>query len=443
MASLRRYVGWMVTIGLLVGCGESAPPPRQQVAAKQAPGVAPPAAAPAPATPVRFQLTKGVAERTNPFGVRFVIDYRIESGQTMDGQYAAVIRTGKGETYEANLTGPGLAAQGTLRLEGMQGLRGDTGPFEIHLESGAMRGGPRGPYGPQGPARTVVSNTLKVEGGEHLAGNGLPGQNLEEMMPGRPPIGRPRMPPGALPGVPPGGLPGMPPGMAAGRPGFPPGGMPGIPPGGNANAANANSPPPPLPTPKLAEPLTPKQILADLKSNDRIKQRLAADQLAKGKPAEHVEEITRALEDLLTGSQKDNLVCRSAVKALGQCADKGAVPVLLNLVDDSDLFLRHEVIAELGRLKDPNAATALASRVEQLSDRANASKSLVAIGPAAEQAVHPLLENKDLHVRVEACRILGQIGTRASVPALQAAAKDRNLLLARTAKEAIVAAQRR
>ena len=59
------------------------------------------------------------------------------------------------------------------------------------------------------------------------------------------------------------------------------------------------------------------------------------------------------------------------------------------------------------------------------------------IGPEAEDAVLPLLENKDARARQNACEALRSIGTKKSFPALQKATRDRDGSVAVAAMDAL------
>jgi HEAT repeat protein len=75
--------------------------------------------------------------------------------------------------------------------------------------------------------------------------------------------------------------------------------------------------------------------------------------------------------------------------------------------------------------------------------RRPASKALRTMGPMAEAEVGKYLRHSDWGVQVEACKVLKQIGTRKSIPALQEAAADKNRFVATEAKEALVTASKR
>ena len=82
----------------------------------------------------------------------------------------------------------------------------------------------------------------------------------------------------------------------------------------------------------------------------------------------------------------------------------------------------------------------LAKRLVELQDRMNASKALQALGKKAEKAVAGCLSHAEWTVRLEACKILAVVGTRASKQALDKASRDTNGLVAREAKRAAAAA---
>src|SRR5262249_54143461 len=95
------------------------------------------------------------------------------------------------------------------------------------------------------------------------------------------------------------------------------------------------------------------------------------------------------------------------------------VPDLLKALAGTQGNVRHAVMATLGKLKDDRAIAPLAQRLPDGGDRAAASKALQAIGARAEKEVDKYLTNPDTAVRLEACHILREIGTRASLQALR------------------------
>ena len=91
----------------------------------------------------------------------------------------------------------------------------------------------------------------------------------------------------------------------------------------------------------------------------------------------------------------------------------------------------------LGVLKDPRGAEAVAKRLAVANERPQATKSLQTMGPAAEEVVIGYLKEKDAAVALEACKILGAVGTKKSLAPLRTLATDKsNKQLAQAAGEA-------
>jgi hypothetical protein len=214
------------------------------------------------------------------------------------------------------------------------------------------------------------------------------------------------------------------------------------------------------------------KALAALNSDNPSRRKAGLRWLLDAKPGDHREKVARALEARL--NDPDAEVRKTVVQALGVWGTKESVTPLLNAVGDRDTGLaaadtlgrlsesgvlpddrraevaralegllkdagparRDEVIRALGRLKDEGSAELLAQRLDVLADRQAAGVALRALGPAAEKAVVKRLRHEDTGVRWEACGILGDIGTPASIPALKELEKDR-FFPARIAEDAI------
>ncbi|MGL4551240.1 MAG: trypsin-like peptidase domain-containing protein, partial [Gemmataceae bacterium] len=205
---------------------------------------------------------------------------------------------------------------------------------------------------------------------------------------------------------------------------------------------NVKAPPPPPPEPPLTgDVLT--EALKDVAGADRFKRSQAANRLKRAKPEGRREDVTKVLTGLIAAPGTDSFHRRACVEALGVWGTPDAVPVLLPMLDSTDVFLRGSAITALGALKDTRAAEPLAKKLGELGDRMAASAALKAIGRPAEAAVAGQLANPEWTVRMEAARILKEIGTAASKPALQKASSDSNGLVARLAKEALEAAAKR
>jgi hypothetical protein len=106
-------------------------------------------------------------------------------------------------------------------------------------------------------------------------------------------------------------------------------------------------------------------------------------------------------------------------------------------LDDADPKVREKALKELGKLKDLSTIPAIARRLTDAKDRRFASDALKGFGSVAEPDVVNVLQEKDKAVRIEACRILNKIGTKASMPLLEETAKAKEQDVAKEAQNAI------
>ena len=117
------------------------------------------------------------------------------------------------------------------------------------------------------------------------------------------------------------------------------------------------------------------------------------------------------------------------------------MPILLQAMQKKEN--RPAAMHALGRLKDERAIEPLAAGLEDFFDQGPAKEALKAFGPGAEKAVAQRLNHKDQQVRTRACEVLQEIGTRASIPALEKAVASNDFFVSPKAKEAIQAIQAR
>lgn len=201
--------------------------------------------------------------------------------------------------------------------------------------------------------------------------------------------------------------------------------------------------PKPAPLPVVRQKYTDEeltQILEDLKGEDPAKKLDAADRLANAEAIpKRRGDVARALEPLLDAKEMNEALRRSGARALGVWADAQSVPILLERMgpDEKDILVKALSVAALGQAKDPKVADQVAGTLADLLLRYHAGQALRAMGPNAEKAVLKMLEHPDAAVRAEACGILADIGTKASVPALENVAKDPNPRTANAASEAL------
>ena len=184
------------------------------------------------------------------------------------------------------------------------------------------------------------------------------------------------------------------------------------------------------------------QCLADLQGANAGQANAAAGKLQHAVPLdERRDEVLKALEAML--KQKDPFRRKQAVDALGTWAKRETIPLLIQCLEETALLVKLAAIEALGKLKDERAAEPLAKLVAEPGPRVQAAKALQSLGARAEKAVLGLLTHAEPEVRQEACRLLKEIGTAASLPALKTASEDTDRTVAASAKEAVAAISNR
>ncbi len=165
-------------------------------------------------------------------------------------------------------------------------------------------------------------------------------------------------------------------------------------------------------------------ILLDLKSPDGGRRRQAAERLLVVAPVEaHRAEVARALESL-TGDV-DGGTQSIAFRALATWGDEASRSFLVDRLSDPSLRTVREAIDAVTRLEptDESAAEAVARWLK--ADRGLVIGALMALGPAAEKTVVTLIgQEEDWGARNDLCRLLGKIGTDASLPLLRDLAQN-------------------
>jgi uncharacterized Tic20 family protein len=183
------------------------------------------------------------------------------------------------------------------------------------------------------------------------------------------------------------------------------------------------------------------KALEDLQSTDKFKQSRAADSLARQTPeAARHDEVVNALEKLT--HESDVFLRDSAYRGLVVWAStKSDVPLLIEMLKSAGFVEKRRVIETLTKLKDPKAIKPLVDAIQDLAVRGSAEKALIAFGADAEGDVASMLTDKSFPVRLSACKILKEIGTKKSLPALETAAAD--VSVAKPVQDAIAAIKAR
>jgi HEAT repeat protein len=208
------------------------------------------------------------------------------------------------------------------------------------------------------------------------------------------------------------------------QPGAGPNPLPGQFPGRQPQPRPGQNPFPPVPQPPHAGSAGPSidKLLDDLNSPVAFTRRQAVEELARMTPNERRAEVAIALRTKL--DPHDHFQVQSVLKALDIWGDDRDVPAIMNLLDSQNPFIRREAMSALGKRKAAAAATPIADRLRDLSDRQYAASALRSIGAAAERPTLELLNDSDPRVREEALKVLRDIATRASIPALREAVND-------------------
>jgi len=178
-------------------------------------------------------------------------------------------------------------------------------------------------------------------------------------------------------------------------------------------------------------------ILRDLESTDAGRRRSAAQRLLAANRIEaRRPQVALALAKLL--SDPDLETQKTVIRALAAWGDQAAAPALIALLGDHQIRHWREAIETLGKLAHTSAAAdAIAGWVKQ--DRGLVMRALQAIGPPAEPAMIALVKSQDdWPTRADACKVLGLIGTKESIPALQEATRNKkDGLVVMAAEEAL------
>jgi predicted Zn finger-like uncharacterized protein len=157
------------------------------------------------------------------------------------------------------------------------------------------------------------------------------------------------------------------------------------------------------------------------------------------KPDDRRAEVLKAIDPLLKGRNLGNF--HMALDIFDVWGTKEDLPQLLEAFGNPKLLDHSRLFESLARFKDPRAIDTLAKRMENLYDREKAAEALKSYGAQAEKPVAERLDNSEFRVRQLACEVLKVIGTKQSIPALEALAKKsgRDRVTQKSANDAIKA----
>ncbi len=197
-----------------------------------------------------------------------------------------------------------------------------------------------------------------------------------------------------------------------------------------------------VPAPPVADGNQVNDALSKLAGSNHFVRKKAAETLANMTPAPaQRDEVLKTLSTYLEDT--DLFIRRGAVAAYANWMTAEQLDGFYPVLNDQDFVIRRSALGILGRFPCERSATEVANRLIDSTDRREAGRALRAMGVVAEAAVKQVLKNPEWMVRLEACRIIGDIGTSACLPELTALASDQNGLVRRAVSDAIVAVSSR
>jgi S1-C subfamily serine protease/HEAT repeat protein len=184
----------------------------------------------------------------------------------------------------------------------------------------------------------------------------------------------------------------------------------------------------PVIPPTAMNPLKESDVaaaVAELGSRDLRRRVQAAVRLRDCAPIEgRGDEVIRAL--LAQLDDRDGSIRNAAIQALGVWGRADTVQPLIDRLNDDRYGSHSELFEALARLEpDPRTARAMLDWLAK--DTGQAVRVLRSMGPAAEPELLKFVAGKaQPQLRVEACRVLKDIGTSQSEPVLQGLARQKD-----------------
>lgn len=137
---------------------------------------------------------------------------------------------------------------------------------------------------------------------------------------------------------------------------------------------------------------------------------------------------------ILEEDQRVKEAARTALKNLATASDADFLLEQMTSTDAKTMKLATELLIQL---KDARVAKALALQLADPKETYRAGNYLIQIGNSAEKEVIPYLRSEDAATRRRAADVLAKIGTKASIPDLEKAAKDSDFFAKSAAASAL------
>ncbi|MCA9081641.1 MAG: HEAT repeat domain-containing protein, partial [Planctomycetaceae bacterium] len=160
-----------------------------------------------------------------------------------------------------------------------------------------------------------------------------------------------------------------------------------------------------------------QEFLDVIQGGEALKMRDVLDKIAPKMPEGEDAEVAAVIAKCLTHDQ--NFVQVSAAKAMINWATEAEAAALIDSLKNTNSLVTKAAEQALVRLNHTAAIPAIVDRVKAPATRIPASKALQQFGSVAEEEVHKLFTENDRSVRMEAAKILGEIGTSKSLPLLE------------------------
>lgn len=145
-----------------------------------------------------------------------------------------------------------------------------------------------------------------------------------------------------------------------------------------------------------------------------------------------------AFEILKTGQAEERT---EAIKYVGENQYAPAVPVLAQLVEESDPGTRYLAAQALGKIGDEAEAAVssllVALRADDMYLRVAVTSALINIGNPAVPGLTKALFDRNKAVRRASAKALGKIGNPRAIQALEVAVKDREPSVRKLCQEAL------
>jgi hypothetical protein len=170
-------------------------------------------------------------------------------------------------------------------------------------------------------------------------------------------------------------------------------------------------------------------MMAELKSDNEDRRHIAYRWLRHADP-NHARrgEVTKILEERVPLYRAQVFGDDEFFDAYFRWATRDNYPWLSNMARNEEFTVwgnrrRHKSMEVLGKLKEERAVEDIARNLESIHHRDPAYRALLVMGAVAEKKLQPLLLDPNAELRHHVARLLGDIGTRESLSALDNAAQ--------------------